>query len=314
MSQLSPGTVLLGIVAVLFGLLGAFIVRQRQAPPPELAETPPPAAEYVSVPMTSTDLKSGREITLGDIAVHRLTRSQMKKRGIERAFMNNTQQIIGRVLRQDLTQGEIFETSLFYPEGTGPSVAELLEAGQRAITIPVQLDAAVAGFATPGTWVDVLFRSDANPDKEQPETTVTLLEKVRVLALDQKTFSGARQLDSLSSRTATTHVTLAVNPGDVSALGVVGGRGLLSLALRNPDDETMIDGQFPRTLDELLNIPPPNRHKMEIFRGGQLSSVQFNDGNRLPNSVADRRATNNSIIPSTTQPASATLPPETEDN
>ena len=116
MSRISPGTLLLAMVAIAAGLLGAYIVKQnleRQ----EVVEVAPEAPEVQTlvVPLSSTSLTAGREISLGDIAIYRLTRDQMVEQGIEGPFMNNTQQIIGRVLRADLPAGKVFDTNVFYP-------------------------------------------------------------------------------------------------------------------------------------------------------------------------------------------------------
>lgn len=280
MSSISPGTILLGIVAVLFGLLGAYMVQQNlKTPEPPQEEVAEVAPRTVSVPMASTDLKAGRQITLGDIGIYRMTAEQMKAKGIDGPFMNNTQQIIGRVLKEDLKRGSVFETGMFYAEGTGPDIGDMLEPGQRAITVPVEIDAAVAGFTSPGTWVDVMFRTEADETKEWPETTITLLERVKVLALDQETFVGTKR-NVASSRVSSAFVTLAVTPEDANAIGVVSGRGSLSLALRNPEDDQLVKDRYPRTLDELLNIRPPSRHRIEVYRGRQISAVEFNNSNR----------------------------------
>ncbi len=242
MSRISPGTLLLAMVAIAAGLLGAYIVKQNHERQ-EVVEVAPEAPEVQTlvVPVSSTSLTAGREISLGDIAIYRLTRAQMVEQGIEGPFMNNTQQIIGRVLRADLPAGKVFDTNVFYPEGMGPGVAELLEPGMRAITVPVEMDSAVAGFATPGTWVDVLFRSQATSNRVAesdplPEVAVTLLERVKVLAVDDNTIEGRR---SAANRGATqsARVTLEVVPDDATTLRVVDGRGTLALALRHPDDE-----------------------------------------------------------------------------
>ena len=65
-SRITPGTVIVGIFAVLFGLVGAYGVRkylQTEKPAP-----PPPAAPRTQiVPLASMDLQPGRTIVLGDI-------------------------------------------------------------------------------------------------------------------------------------------------------------------------------------------------------------------------------------------------------
>ena len=283
--RISPATLLLAIIAVLFGLLGAYVVRQQyQQLPPEEAVVQAP--QQVLVPMASTDLKAGRQITLGDVALYNLTAEQLAEQGVTGNYMANTQQIIGRILREDVTKGGTFTPASFYPEGTGPSVAELLEPGQRAVTVPVKVDAAVAGFATPGAWVDVLFRSDADDDLEHPETTITLIERVKVLALNQETFEGTRNRNGERQSADNAAVTLSVDPDQAASLRVVDARGTLSLALRHPEDVDSYIGRAPRTLEELMNIPPVRRHRLDIYRGNRLSKVEFEKGDRVGPSVA----------------------------
>jgi len=185
------------------------------------------------------------------------------------------------VLQQDVKRGATFDTSLFYPEGTGPSVAERLKPGLRAVTVSVEIDAAVAGLADVGSWVDVFFRSEADKNKDLPETTVTLLRGVQVLALNQETFDGTRTAPPRGTTTKKTSVTLGVTPQQVTALKVVQNRGTLTLALRHPDDIEDVDTDSFRTLDELLNRSASAKHQMEIYRGRRRSEVEFEHDQRI---------------------------------
>jgi len=278
--RISPATLLLAIFAVLFGLLGAYAVQQQYAKQPAVEPVAAAPQPPVIVPMASTDLKAGRRITLGDVALVSVTRDQMRAQGISESYMSSPQQIIGRVLRDDLEKGKTFSATALYPEGTGPGVADMLDPGQRAVTVPVAIDEAVAGFAMPGVWVDVLFRSEGDQEREHPETTVTLIERVKVLAFNQETLEGARSAQEGRRRTTDAAVTLSVSPEQAAALRVVDARGALSLALRHPDDMDSFATGAPRTLDELLNIPPADRHRMEIYRGNRLTEVEFERGEK----------------------------------
>lgn len=278
MSRISPGTLLLAIVAVLFGLLGAYIVRQNLNSPTQAAEE----KVTIVVPTAGTDLIGGRQVAFGDIAVYKMTREQLKEAGIKGVFMTTTTQIIGRTIKQDMKKGEVFRMENMYQDGVGPNVVDMLKPGQRAITVPVEVNSAVGGFARPGTFVDVLFRSDAGEDENiRPETTVTLINKVKVLAFNEQTFSGALN-PKQSNRNKPANVTLAVDAFEAASLRIVDGRGTLSLALRHPDDiaGAVPASLAPRTLDELLKIPPPNKHEIEVYRGNHLTSVEFDKGDR----------------------------------
>lgn len=294
----SAGTLLLGIFAVMFGLLGAYVVRKElhKQPRAEVAVPSRDVAGTLTVPVASVPLEAGRTIALGDIAILKLTPEQMQKQGLTGTFMPNPKQIIGRVLKRDLKEGSPFDTPDFYPEGTGPSVAEKLKKGYRAVTVSVDQDSAVAGFAIPGSMVDVLFRADPakevdkDKDDDLPEVTVTLIEAAEVLALNQETAQVLKMPDPNkpgATTKSTASVTLAVTPRQAAALRVADGRGTMSLALRNKDDiEAGLNEISPRTLDDLLDRST-NKHRMEIYRGRQLSQTSFRNNERLtlPNQI-----------------------------
>lgn len=266
MSRLSPGTVIVAIFAVLFGLVGAYAVRKSMQTPEK--ETPEPRMNIV--PVASIDLEPGRRLTLGDVALLRLTDDQVKERGFPEGYMTNPQQIIGRILRDPNKQGEVFLTQQFYPEGMGPSIAERLKPGFRAVTVPIAANAAVSGMATAGSFVDVIFRTEARAEENLPATTVTLLESVEVLAIGRDTVPGSAPPASVQQ------VTLAVTPEQAAALTVVENRGQLSLSLRSPQDQEYISNPVPQTLHRLLGIEEPSpTMSTEIYRRGAVSSRSF---------------------------------------
>lgn len=279
MKSVSPGTLILGIFAVLFGLVGAYAAKQYLSTPPAAVAEKPKAS---IVPMAAGDLVPGRTLTLGDVVLMRLTPDQTQKMHLPSLYMVNPQQIIGRTLRVPLAKGEAFTPTSFYPEGMGPSVAERLKPGYRAATVPLENSAAELSVVTPGTMVDIVFRTNRDAVQNMPETTVNLLENVEVLAVGSETFQGARPLAvGRMESTFKTNVTLAVSPQQVSALKVVEGRGTMSLVARNPQDKGSAGPSQPQTLANLLRVAEPKPpFTTEIYRRGSLTTVTFNDGQR----------------------------------
>lgn len=262
MSRISPGTMTLGIFALLFSLAGAYAFRMYMQ---EETPTPPQVEEPTLFPLAATDLKAGKTLSLGDIALVPLRREDFQRRNIPATTaMADARQIVGRVLKVDVKQGEPFLTTSLYPEGEGPPLP--VKPGFRAMTIPITNVEAVAGYAGPGTYVDVLFRTRPRAGGQGtlpiPEATVPLIEGAEVLALGTSQSPGAGQ------RNANT-VTLAVTPDQAKILQTVVGRGDLSLALRSPG-ESLLAGQYRRqalTLEDLLGIePPPPPFFTEIYR------------------------------------------------
>ena len=235
MSRLNPGTVLAGIFAVLFASAGAYVVRsylQVNEPEPEPS---PVRAEVMQVPFASAELLPGRAITMGDIGVRQMQRDAVvqliEEQKLPDNFMTNPEQIVGRILRKPVATDDTFTSDLFYPEGTGPTVADRLKPGFRAVTIDVTDTGLVAGFASPATLVDVLFRSDEL--ENFPETTFTVVEGIEVLAVGRSSYPGS-QADVDGEQEV--HATLAVTPKQASVLRVLDGRGEMTLALRSPNE------------------------------------------------------------------------------
>lgn len=270
MSRITPGTVIVGIFAILFGLVGAYAV-QRYLTPPKVEEAKPEIQRF-RVPLASADLEPGRPLALGDVVIMSYTAEQLKKQNLPDLYMTNPQQIVGRILREPAKKNAPFVTTMFYPEGTGPSVSERLKPGLRAVTVAVEGTGVLSGLVSAGSWVDVLFRTFENDSKNVPVTTVTLLEDVEVLAVGQNLIPGAK-LDP-----DVTAVTLAVSPNQANALKIVEGEGVFSLTLRGDDDESLAANSGPQTLQSLLKLPPKQKpHKIEIWRGNHLQTVTYED-------------------------------------
>ncbi len=236
MAKISSGTMTVTVLAALAGLGGAFVVRQTlQRPVVSEAAAPKAAPEMVTIPLAATDLQPGRKLTLNDLAPQRMTMEQFKKSDFRKlTFLNNTQQIQGRSLRKAVQAGRPFDPGDFYPDGGGPDIAERLQPGYRAVTVPLENVGAVNGFAAPGSIVDVLFR--AKPEGGRPQVTLTLLERIEVMAFNVIVVSGNRN-DPPTNGPNTSTVTLAVTPQQAKILKVVEGRGDISLTLRNPKDD-----------------------------------------------------------------------------
>jgi pilus assembly protein CpaB len=101
------------------------------------------------------------------------------------------------------------------------------------MAVPITSETAVGGFILPGDRVDVLQTRDAQSDIErgrrrrQAAVAETILQNVRVLALDQST---AAEKDAKSIVAAT--ATIEVSPIDAEALTKRQGAGPVTLSLR----------------------------------------------------------------------------------
>lgn len=257
------------IFALLLGLAGAYTVRQVLQQPQAAAAAAAAAPRNQTIAFASTDLVPGKVLAMGDIVIMSLSAEQVKRRKVPADAMTNSQYLVGRILKNTLKKGEPFLTTDLYAEGLGPTVGERLKPGYRAVTIPVTDLAAVSGFATTGSMVDVLFRAEER--EGVAEATFTLVEGVEVLAYGQSTVPGSR-----TGRSAVAGmVTLAVTPKQASALQLATGHGEMMLTVRNPEDIAAGGSPTRMTLDQLLGVQYSGPRRMEIYRGGSRQTLLF---------------------------------------
>ncbi len=286
MARISSGTMTVVVFAILIGLGSAFVVRQKLKQPglpplPELA----PTEQAILVPTAAMDLIPGQTLTINEVALVSLSPEKYKASAYAGVgFMRDAAQITGRRVKTPVKKGEPFLPELFYPSNSGPGIAERLQPGYRAVTVPIENIGSVEGFATPGSIVDVMFRS--RPEGDRPEVTLTLLEQVEVLALDSNVVPGQSPISPQERLTASS-VTLAVTPQQGKMLKVVEGRGELSLALRNGNDNL---GVLPFNLGAVSHSRPALPHPIDVESGATLTGVGTSHGsvNELLTANAER--------------------------
>lgn len=278
MRQVSPGTLLIVFFAAVVGLGGVYLVRksmQQPAPAPPVAK---PKELTQLVILSAVDLPSGRVVHSSDMMNVRYSQTQYVARKWPAVMLADGKQIVGRTIKKPLKKGEPFEPDSFYPEGTGPDIAEQIEPGLRAVTVTVLGASSFPLQATPGSAVDVIFRAQADPKQRIPEVTRTLMERVRILAVGSNSTPGIQ--GGIDPKSESQTVTLAVSPEQATILKVAEGHGDLTLALRGNSDTDVDAIDMDLTLSQLLRIPPeppppPPPFVAEVYRRGQRQTLTF---------------------------------------
>ncbi|WP_149499796.1 Flp pilus assembly protein CpaB [Roseiconus lacunae] len=331
-SNINSGTLLIGMFAVTVGLAGTYVLRValRQEPPPVVAEQPEPEPEppkRITVPLASRDIPVGTELTLDDVALYRLTQTEIETLIGKQAFMTNPKQIIGKVLQSSMQRNDAFNTKNLLPAGKFPGVSKRLKPGLRAVTIQMSSENALLGFATPGQHVDVLFHygqmngHDNSQGTAYPgfypahhvfnspglrdyhgnrigngsggdlsafqNATSTLIQDAEILAIGMS--STPTDLASPLPREESVRVTLAVAPKQAEMIRVAKGHGELSLTLRGPEDNQFVSLVDPVTLDHIMDFDT-TVHEMEIYRGTALSKVHFGTNQSIREQVFTNHA------------------------
>jgi Flp pilus assembly protein CpaB len=314
---LSPAILGIGILAILAGLAGAYVVRSalhREAPRRE-------APRLQTVPLATVDLPEGRRLTMGDVGLHSMTFAEIKEKNLDlNLTMTDPEQIIGRTLKSPIKQGQPFLSTSLFLEGTRPSFMDRLKPGMRTYTLLLAKER--LGGLGAGARVDVLFRSTAtNPSANSealpiPELTVTLMRGVEILDVYEappasasgagRRFTNANpnlrtlELDSRSGTPAPLpQITLAVTPEQAVKLQAVQGRGDISLIGWPKEGEGDGDGaaQIPAQLSlrDILALRPPlapddfvteiykkTSRSVNYFRNGKLAMQDTSYGGNAP--------------------------------
>jgi pilus assembly protein CpaB len=112
----------------------------------------------------------------------------------------------------------------------GAGLSPIIPAGMRAISVRVNDVIGVAGFAVPGTRVDVVVTVDNGQGEPMSRTVVS---HVQVLTAGTK-FDQEKSKDGKPIPTSV--VTLMVLPEDAERIALASNEGKITLALRNPLD------------------------------------------------------------------------------
>ena len=146
--------------------------------------------------------------------------------------------LAGTVVRYPITAGQpVTRGSLVGPQDRG-FLAAALAPGMRAITVPVNVAAGVAGFIFPGDHVDLMLTQQVTGggDGSPLKVSETIVRNIRVLATDQR-FTD-KDADGKTLVRTFSNVTVEVTPKIAEKVAVAQSLGTLSLALRSIADNS----------------------------------------------------------------------------
>jgi pilus assembly protein CpaB len=222
-------TILVGAFAVIFGLVsavGAFVSQRR-------AGEAVPTLEVVT---STADLPWGTVID----ATH-LKLSRFPADAVPEGAVRKIEDAIGRTSRDNLARGELLLAGRLTEPGVGRGLPPLIPKGMRAVSIQTpNVSSGVTGFVMPGNKVDVVLtmHGTGHEDPSGGGRTITLLQNVTVLAVDQNIEAPSENMMDLKQMRT---VTLVVTPQQAQELDLGQNKGILRLTLRNPLDDALTE-------------------------------------------------------------------------
>ena len=247
---LNPRTIALIVVAVVFAAGTAMLARSWIASERSQVAQPSPAQETgdLQVLVAKQDLPTGLILKEEHIRWQAWPRATLADSYIK-SGNGNTSNFSGAVVRRGIAAGQPITASQVVRAGERGFLAAVLSPGRRAVSVAVSAVSGIAGFVFPGDRVDLILTHELKRGGKGSRASETVLENVRVLAIDQKTND-----QNAAAKVAKT-ATLELTPKQVEQVALVQKMGTLSLSLRSLPDAAALAG------DSADEIAAPRRGK-----------------------------------------------------
>ena len=175
----------------------------------------------------------------------------------------NLQSLQGTVVRSAITAGQPITQGALVKPGDRGFLAAALGPGMRAVTVPVQAQAAVAGFVFPGDRIDLVLTQSVPGGGDGPPLKVseTVVRNMRVLATDQRTDNTVGE-DGKTKIQPFQTVTVEATPKIAEQIAVAQTLGTLSLSLRSlADNSTELEQAIASGSVKVPNTADPRAEK-----------------------------------------------------
>jgi len=193
-----------------------------------------------------------RDIDIGQVlGPHNVELVPWAATAMPRGAFSDPKLLNGRVVISTMQRGELVLESRLAAVGARAGLSAVLAEGKRAISVKVNEVVGVAGFALPGSHVDVMVNTQ--DDRQKPVSKI-VLERILVLAIAQEANRDENKPRVVSA------VTLEVTPEQAERLDLARSVGTLSLVLRNQLDTVSADTSGIRKSDLLgdpVVVAPP---------------------------------------------------------
>jgi pilus assembly protein CpaB len=253
-------------VSLVLGLAaaGLFYTWSRGLPPfPKKTQAAASAGDMVKKEETRMVVVAANDIPRrATIKPEMLKAVEMPKSLAHPQAVSKIDDVVGKVLQDDLIQGEILLTPHIAGKKAPSELTFAIPAGFRAATIATSVPTGVANMIRPGDYVDVLLYVDGRK-VGGPDVGTTILRKTLVLAIDKKleTWPGDKmqQMSAKMDNDGPEYqsVTLALSPKDANMLVLAESIGFLKLTLHGADglEYPDLDKEFqPVFVTDLLEV------------------------------------------------------------
>lgn len=177
---------------------------------------------------TTAVVVAARDLDLGaPLTAIMLQQTPWPSGAVPAGAFTDLKKLEGRVTRAPIFKGEPILEPKLAQEGTKGGLTSIIQNGKRAISVKVNEVVGVAGFALPGSFVDVMVNTT---DSKNKSVSKIVLQRILVLAVAQEANRDETKPKVVSA------VTLEVTPEEAEKIDLARSIGALSLVLRNAVD------------------------------------------------------------------------------
>lgn len=260
--------IILGVAVTTAIGAGYTAMQMSAAPPPQIIVDNTPAAPAVEL----TDvLIIQRDMGVGSVINDQIAWQAWPADGVREGFITRTAEpeamntFIGAVARLPMFEGEPLRRSKLIDAGQA-FMSSILPSGKRAIATQISPDTSAGGFILPNDKVDVIMTRRSSTGSAEGFVTETILQNIRVLAIDQTIREDKEGRKVKVGETA----TLELTPRQAEIITVAQQMAdRLSLALRATVDAE----EEPGPQAEYLVSGSGNRGTVRMIKSGEITEV-----------------------------------------
>jgi pilus assembly protein CpaB len=216
-------------VAICIGLIAAFAARSYLSGRVADIEAKT-RAETTKIVVAKGDLPRGTRLSTDNLAVRDVPKAYAHSGAV---LPEQFGRVDGQLLGHAIKSGEMLMWTQLESR-KAPTFSARVEAGRRAVTVPVDEISSISGLLEPGDRVDLIVTLERGGQRQ----TVPVLQSVQVLATGQRSADDARS----GERRMYTTVTLDTDPQQARNLILARESGRLTALLRNPGDAVPMAG------------------------------------------------------------------------
>lgn len=230
-------------------------------------EAAKPKFDTTKVLVAVKDVGLGKKVMSGSMKWQEWPKSAVTSRYITqqenpKAFKD----LSGSIARAPLLAGEPIVREKLVKLNSGGFMSAMLNSGMRAVSVKISPETGAGGFILPNDRVDILVTRRIRAGGREKHLSETVLQNIRVLAIDQELETKKDKEQVVVGKTATVELW----PSQAEELALAEASGDISLALRSLQDSAS-NGASPG--DPAL-LRGRRKGSITVLRYGMSSSVQ----------------------------------------